>query len=106
MIDALCDHLYEKPDLYLSEMAVFLWDEFEVQVTQSSIRRALSRKHWSKKTTWKKVREQNKDLRDEYSHFISDFCSYHLIYVDESGCDKQIGFRRTGWSPIGTTPVN
>jgi transposase len=25
--------------------------------------------------------------------------------VDESGCDKRIGFRRTGWSPLGTTPV-
>jgi hypothetical protein len=23
--------------------------------------------------------------------------------VDESGCDKRIGFRRTGWSPLGMT---
>lgn len=28
MINALCDHLSEKPGLYLDEMAVFLWDEF------------------------------------------------------------------------------
>lgn len=25
--------------------------------------------------------------------------------MDESGCDKRIGFRRTGWSPLGTAPV-
>jgi transposase len=25
--------------------------------------------------------------------------------VDESGCDKRIGFRRTGWFPLGVTPV-
>ena len=25
--------------------------------------------------------------------------------MDESGCDKRIGFRRTGWSPLGVTPV-
>ena len=41
MIEALCDHLYEKPGLYLEEMVVFLWDEFQAMVTTSSIRRAL-----------------------------------------------------------------
>ena len=25
--------------------------------------------------------------------------------MDESGCDKQIGFRRTGWAPLGVAPV-
>jgi hypothetical protein len=29
MIGSLCDHLSEKPGLYLDEMAVFLWDEFQ-----------------------------------------------------------------------------
>ena len=41
MIDALCHHLLEKPGLYLNKMAVFLWDEFCMRVTTSSIRRAL-----------------------------------------------------------------
>lgn len=36
---------------------------------------------------------------------LSSFRSYQLIYIDESGCDKRVGFRRTGWSPLGTTPV-
>jgi hypothetical protein len=27
MLEALCDHLLEKPGLYLDEMALFLWDE-------------------------------------------------------------------------------
>ncbi|GAA93241.1 TPR domain protein [Aspergillus luchuensis IFO 4308] len=35
----------------------------------------------------------------------SEFRSYHLIYVDESGCDKRVGFRRTAWSPVGVTPL-
>lgn len=25
--------------------------------------------------------------------------------MDESGCDKRVGFGRTGWSPLGTIPV-
>jgi len=36
---------------------------------------------------------------------LSAFQSYHLVYVDELGCDKRIGFRRTGWAPLGVAPV-
>lgn len=75
MLEALCDHLLEKPDLYLHEM------------------------------DRQKAKERNTDLRDDYRHLISEFCSYHLIYVDESGCDKRIGPRKTGWYLLGTTPV-
>jgi hypothetical protein len=37
MLEALCDHLLEKPGLYLDEMAVFLWDEFQMLAMASSI---------------------------------------------------------------------
>jgi hypothetical protein len=50
-------------------------------------------------------KEQNADLRNFYLHNLSDFKAYHLVYGDESGCDKRIGFRRTGWSPLGLTPL-
>lgn len=101
MIEALCDHLFKKPGLYLDEMAIFLWDEFQTLVTTSSIRRALVAKGWSKKTARQQARERNANLREFYLHNLSDFQSYHLVYVDESGCDKRVGFRRTGWSPLG-----
>jgi hypothetical protein len=42
MLDTLYDHLLEKPSLYPDEMVVFLWDEFEILTTKSSISRALS----------------------------------------------------------------
>jgi hypothetical protein len=38
-------------------------------------------------------------------HNLSEFESYHLVYIDESGCDKRIGYRRTGWAPLGVTLV-
>lgn len=47
MLEALCEHLLEKPGLYLDEMAVFLWDEFQMLATTSSMRALLS-KGWSK----------------------------------------------------------
>jgi hypothetical protein len=30
MLEALHEHLFEKPDLYQNDMVVFLWDEFRV----------------------------------------------------------------------------
>jgi hypothetical protein len=67
-------------------------------ITTSSIRRALVAIGWSKKAARQRAKEQNADLRDYYLHNLSEFQSYHLIYVDESGCDKRVGFRRTGWA--------
>jgi hypothetical protein len=88
MLDALCEHLLERPDQYLDEMVVFLWDEFAVLVTKSSVSRALARLSWSRKTVRRVAKEQNPDLRDFYLYNLLAFCSYHLVYVDESGCDK------------------
>lgn len=105
MLEVLKEHLLEKPELYLEEMAVFLWDEFEILVSLSSISRALRSINWSKKTARRVAKERNPDLRDLYLHNLSQFRSYHLVYVDESGCDKLIGFRKTGWSPFGVTPI-
>jgi transposase len=105
MLDALCEHLLEKPGLCRDEMVLFVLDEFNAQVTPFSIGRALKARGWTKKTIRRVAKGRNADLRDLYLHNTSDFHSYHYIFVDESGCDKRIGFRRTGWSPLGVTPV-
>jgi len=105
MLDALREHLLEKPGLYQDEMAVFLYDEFGIHVRIPSISRALKSIGWTKKAIRQVAQERNKELRDYYLYNLSEFRSYHLVYVDESGCDKRIGFRRTGWSPLGVAPV-
>ncbi|KAJ5675344.1 hypothetical protein N7462_008241 [Penicillium macrosclerotiorum] len=104
MLEALCERLLKKPDLYQDEMVVFLWDEFRILVTIHSISRALVSVGWSKKAARRIARGRNIELRDYYLHTILSFRSYHLVYVEESGCDKRSGFRRTGWSLLGVTP--
>ena len=49
IVAALIRHLFEKPDLYLDEMAWFIWDEFRMAVSRSTISRALNQAGWSKK---------------------------------------------------------
>jgi transposase len=88
MLESLFEHLLEKPNLHLEEMVVFLWDEFEVLVSTHSISRALKSISWSKKAARRIAKEQSPDLRDLYLYNLSAFRSYHLVYIDESGCDK------------------
>jgi transposase len=69
------------------------------------ISRALKREGWSNKKSKQQARERNPDLRDDYFHIISNYYSYQLLFVDETGCDKRIGIRRTAWSPLGISPI-
>lgn len=105
MLDALYEHLIEKPDLYHDEMALFLLDEFGIEVSTQSIGRTLRSKGWTKKKIRRIAKGRNADLRDFYHHNMEGYRSDQLVFVDESGCDKRIGFRRTGWAPSGVTPV-
>jgi transposase len=105
MLEALCEHLLEKPGLYQSEMILFLLDEFDILTTASSVGRALASKGWTKKTIRRIAKGRNADLRDAYLYNNRDIHSWQCVFVDESGCDKRVGFRRTGWSPLGITPV-
>lgn len=66
MLEALYDHLLEKPDLYLDEMAEFLSDEFDVLVSTHTISRALRSHGWTKKVARRIAQERNADLRNYY----------------------------------------
>ena len=105
MLDALCEYLLEKPGLYRDEMVLFLLDEFKTLVTPFSIGRALASIGWTKKTIRRIAKRRNADLRDLYLYNTSHIRSWQYVFVDESGCDKRIGFRRTGWAPLGVTPT-
>ena len=96
MLRAICNHLREYPGLYLDEMVTFLQDKFHLIVTPCSISRAFVSVGWLKKVIKHIARMRNADLRDFYLYNLSAFRSYHLVYVDESGCDKWVGSRGTG----------
>ena len=105
MTDVLCDHLSQQPGLYLEDMVALLQNQFDTPVSTYSVQRSLARMGWTKKQMQRKAQEQNPRLRAFYQHKLSNFHSYQLVFVDESGCDKRVGHRRTGWAPLGVTPV-
>ncbi|OQV09551.1 Homeodomain-containing protein [Cladophialophora immunda] len=77
-LNARCSfaHLDEHPELYLEEMVEWLWDEFGVAVTKSTVSRTLHSAGRLKKKFRRKAAEQNPDLVDYYLHSISSFHSY------------------------------
>jgi transposase len=105
VLDALLDHLLTKPDLYIDEMAEFILDEFEINASEHSVRRSLKACDWSKKKTQRVACERDRDLRDACLYELSEYKSYQLVFVDESGCDTLAGVRRTGWAPRGMPAV-
>jgi hypothetical protein len=92
-------------DKQLDELVAFLQEEFDLEASISTISHTLRAEGWSKKMIRRKAKEQNADLTDKYLHDLTAFAFYHLVYIDGSGCDKRVGIRRTGWSPVGTTLV-
>lgn len=85
MLEGLCDHPLEKPDLYLDETGIFLWSELDGQATKLALTvPILASKGWSKKTAGQNARERNFNLRDGYFYYTLDFSLYHAVNVDES----------------------
>jgi hypothetical protein len=105
MQKALCDVLIEQPYLYRCEMADFLYSRFGKRILERSIGRTLQSIGWTRTTIHRIAQQRNADLRDHYLHRISQYKSYQLVFVDESGCDGRAGHRRWGWSPKGSSPV-
>ncbi|KAF6808439.1 hypothetical protein CPLU01_15672 [Colletotrichum plurivorum] len=102
---ALCDMLIKHPYMYRSEMADSLYRHFGTRISERSIGRTLRSIGWTRKTIRRIAQQRNDDLRDHYLHRISQYQSYQLVFVDESGCDRRAGYRRWGWSPKGSSPV-
>jgi transposase len=44
-------------------------------------------------------------LRIFYQYQIRTFQADQFVFIDESGTDRRIGFRKTAWSPLGVAPI-
>ncbi|KAF6788997.1 TPR domain-containing protein [Colletotrichum sojae] len=86
-------------------MAEFLYRHFGTRISERSSGRILRSIGWTRKTIRRIAQQRDDDLRDRYLHRISQHQSYQLAFVDESGCDRRAGYRRWGWPPKGSSPV-
>jgi hypothetical protein len=87
------DTLTEQPYLYQCEMADFLYRRFRKRISERSIGRILRTMGWTRTTIHRIAQQRDADLRDHYLHRISQYKSYQLVFVNESGCDRRAGYR-------------
>jgi transposase len=104
--DALLNHLQGKPTCYLDEMQAFLYDDFDLPTSVSTIWRALNIMRWSRKAVSKAARERHDGLRRVFRARCQQiYKPDQVICLDESACNERTGDRKYGWAPINT-PAN
>jgi transposase len=106
MQERLCEALVDEPEMVSRKMISFLYKEFGVEVSPSTITRTLQKIKWTRKNTRRVAKQRDPQLQHYYNYRLKlgGFRSYHLIFIDESGMDKTVGLRRKGWAPKGITP--
>lgn len=62
----------------------------------------MARRRWSRKVTRRFAQQRDNELRAWYQTKIKGYSLDQLIFIDESAANERAGFRRFGWSPIGT----
>ena len=107
MGDALCLRLAKEPDMNLREMADFINEEFDKEVSVTTIFRTLNWRKISYKVMRRVAQQQMPDLQHFYYYRLKMLgCrSYHVVFVDESGISRPGMFQRKGRSPKGIAPV-
>jgi hypothetical protein len=88
-----------KPTVSADKMAVFLWDDFLLRVTgPTCIWRAIEQT--ALQSLWATEMEAHA-LRVTYLDRVAALDASQLVFVDESGANERMGFRRSTWSPLG-----
>ena len=65
-IDQLLVYLDQRPTSSLDEMCWFLYDEFDVLMSESTVSRTLKQMAWNRKMVIRIAQQRNQSLRDEW----------------------------------------
>lgn len=100
--DCMLDYLRDRPTAYRSEVQWFLFDEFEVVISEQRISEILGERHFSKKAAQRVAAEQNPLLRADYEEKMKSMPAHRICCVDESATNERTGWRKYGFSPLNT----
>jgi transposase len=89
------------PWFYLDEINAFLAEVFDIDVSKSTVWKALQRIKITRKKLRVEAAQRNAELRAEWQDILQHYEADQLIFVDESGSDERTGDRTYGWAGIG-----
>jgi transposase len=101
-IDAAINQLLNNfPWFYQNEIAEFLLEVFDIDVSLHAISTALARIKVTRKKLRAEAAQRNQELRTAWQDALQYYTASQLIFVDETGSDERTGDRQYGWAKQG-----
>jgi len=86
-------------------MVVFLWDEFGLSTSESTVSRVLKHLRISRKVLQRQAAERSKELREHWAVRLTEWTPNQLVFIDESAANERTADRKYGWAPIGQRAI-
>jgi len=99
------DYLIDRPTSYISELVWVLRDEFDITVNEAVISETLRRLGWTRKLCKRVAAERSFVARTAWRGRMALWRPDQLVFLDESAANERTGYRKYGWSPQGTEPI-
>ncbi len=88
-VQKLLDFLSQRLIIYQNDMIWFLYDEFDIVISQSMISRVLKQARYSRKIAQRVAAERDEKLRSEWERQLMNWTSDQLVFLDESvACER------------------
>lgn len=100
--ELVLDYVVGYPTVMHQELAWFIWDEFHIDVDEKWCSRLLIRRNLTRKKAERVALEQNPILRAEFEEKMKGMPADRVCCVDESSSNERTGWRKFGYSLIGT----
>ena len=84
---------------------VFLWDEFGLSTSESTVSRVLKRLRISRKVLQWQAAQPSKELREHWAVRLTEWTPNQLVFIDESAANECTADRKYGWAPIGQRAI-
>jgi len=82
-------------------MQQFLYDEYELETSITTISCVLKEAKWLRKAVQARAAERSEPLQCAWQGIQKQYNSDQLIFLDESASNECTGDRKYGWSPQG-----
>ncbi len=99
--NGLIAYLEEQPWVMQKEMVWYIWEEWGINVHQSTISRILKRRGWSNKKGQRVGVRQNDELRLNWVADMLRLTAEQLVFVNESLFNETTGWRHQAYAPVG-----
>src|SRR5947208_14958210 len=86
-------------------MVVFLWDEFGLSTSESTVSRVLKCLRISWKVLQRQAAQWSKELHEHWAVRLTEWTPNQLVFIDELVANECMADRKYGWALIGQRAI-